>query len=232
MPKVNRVGKSRAKAAATTMSSQRHVSTSSAAAPTPPSFQTLHKDSQLKTSTTTVTDSSQQNLSKGQRKRLLKREQYLKREKMILSTLKLQKLEEQKGRLDGLDAIKEALEDTIQKNREQGQTSDENANVTHVSLLERNDVAKTNKARMNLAQEELTHLNLVLQHPSFVENPFATMQEHLKNSLLEKAEKLKQAAEEERVHEAKRAEEKKEARKDRIRAAKYAKGRRFGNKRK
>ena len=48
-------------------------------------------------------------LSRGQRKRLAKREQFLKREKMVMSSLRLKKLEEQKGKLDGLDAIKEAL---------------------------------------------------------------------------------------------------------------------------
>jgi hypothetical protein len=48
-------------------------------------------------------------LSRGQRKRLAKREQFLKREKMVMSSLLLKKLEEQKGKIDGLDAIKEAL---------------------------------------------------------------------------------------------------------------------------
>lgn len=150
---------------------------------------------------------------------------------MILSTLKLQRSQEQKGRLDGLDAIKEALVETIQKSREKSST-DRNTNAQESSssstMIEKHEIAKTNKAKMDIAQKELTHLNLVLQHPSFVSNPFATMQEHLKNSLSENAQQLEITAKEERIREAKRAEERKEARKERIRDAKYMKGKKGG----
>ena len=52
---------------------------------------------------------STQTLSRGQRRRQAKRDQYRKREQMILSSLRLKSQEEQKGRIDGLDAIREAL---------------------------------------------------------------------------------------------------------------------------
>ncbi|EJK54129.1 hypothetical protein THAOC_26309 [Thalassiosira oceanica] len=53
--------------------------------------------------------SSKEALSRGQRKRLAKREQYLKREKMVMSSLKLKQIDEQKGKIDGFDLLKEAL---------------------------------------------------------------------------------------------------------------------------
>ena len=48
-------------------------------------------------------------LSRGQRKRQAKRDQYLKREHMIMTSLKLKREDEQKKRIDGLDSIREAL---------------------------------------------------------------------------------------------------------------------------
>lgn len=234
MPKVNRAGRSRAKATAANKSSLLSSSSTTVTQKTPtgnqaetqPSKQINHDHKNIPAS-----DPSHNNLSRGQRKRLLKREQYLKREKMILSTLKLQRSQEQKGRLDGLDAIKEALVETIQKSREKSST-DRNTNAQESSssstMIEKHEIAKTNKAKMDIAQKELTHLNLVLQHPSFVSNPFATMQEHLKNSLSENAQQLEITAKEERIREAKRAEERKEARKERIRDAKYMKGKKGG----
>ena len=119
-------------------------------------------------------------LSRGQRKRMLKRQQYLKRELMVLSTLKIKKLEDQKGRLDGMDAIKDALTQTIQKNKQLSKQPEEVIDPSTDSL-------KSNKAKQKIAQKEMTHMNLVLQHPSFKSNPFATMQEHLRNSLAKQA---------------------------------------------
>ena len=55
------------------------------------------------------TKASQPSLSRGQRKRQAKHEKFLKKEKMILSSLMLKKQDEQKKRIDGLDAIKQAL---------------------------------------------------------------------------------------------------------------------------
>ncbi len=161
-----------------------------------------------------------ENLSRGQRKRLLKRQQYLKREQMVLSTLKVQRLEDQKGRLDGMDAIKDALTKTIQKNITNSQHPEESTTDPSTNS------AKSNKAKQNIAQKEMTHLNLVLQHPSFKSNPFATMQEHLRNTLAKQAEEQEITAKDERVQEAKKAEERKEARKERIRNAKFDKTRR------
>ncbi len=164
-------------------------------------------------------DGDKKILSRGQRKRLAKREQYLKRDKMIMSSLRVKREEEQRGRIDGLDAIKEALTQTIKMS----QKLDE-AELDHTSK-QNEESAKSNKGKKHIAQKELTHFNLVLQHPSFKANPFETMQEHLKNTLAGNAKDLEKNAEDERRRLAKIAEERKEIRKERIRNAKYEKGR-------
>jgi hypothetical protein len=163
-------------------------------------------------------------LSRGQRKRMLKRQQYLKREQMVLSTLKIKKFEDQKGRLDGMDAIKDALTQTIQKNKQLSKQPEEVIDPSTDSL-------KSNKAKQKIAQKEMTHMNLVLQHPSFKSNPFATMQEHLRNSLAKQAEEQEITAKSERIQEAIQTAEKKVARKERIRDAKFEKTRRKGRRR-
>lgn len=153
-------------------------------------------------------------LSRGQRKRLAKREQYMKREKMVLSTLRLKEMEEQKQRIDGMDAIKEALVQTMKENQQRLEVEQQQS-----------DILKTNKSKKEVAQKEISHLNLVLQHPSFKSNPFATMQEHLRNTLAEQAKEQEVEAKKERIEEQKKEKEKKEVKKERIRNAKYEKGR-------
>lgn len=125
------------------------------------------------------TDNQQtQSLSRGQRKRHAKREQFLRKEKMILSSLMLRRQEQQKKRIDGLDAIKQALMDATVKNKH-----DENSEKI-TTKPEPNHVS-TNKAKRKLVAKEIEHVNLILQHPAFKKSPFETMQEHLRNSFSE-----------------------------------------------
>jgi hypothetical protein len=161
---------------------------------------------------------AEQTLSRGQRKRQAKREQYLQRETLILSSLKVQKAEDQKNRIDGLDALKEALVQTMKRNASGSGTSDGNANANAPA-------STSNKSKKSIAQKELPHLNLVLQHPSFQSNPFGTMQEHLRNTLAQQAQEQEVVASKERMENEKKAAEKKEPKKERIRNAKYEKGR-------
>jgi hypothetical protein len=114
-----------------------------------------------------------QQLSRGQRKRQAKRDQYVRKEKLILSSLVLKKQEEQKQRIDGLDAIRDALMNTTKgdKNKEDREEYAESYN--------------TNKAKRKLVAEEAHHVSLVMQHPAFKADPFATIQEHLRNTLAE-----------------------------------------------
>ena len=141
---------------------------------------------------------------------------------MVMSSLRLKRLEEQKGKLDGLDAIKEALASTTSTSdtvcREAQSSSQSTEKLT----------SHTVKAKKNLANSEIGHMGLVLEHPSFVENPFAAIQQHLRNSLESDAEVLK-AESLKREKEDKLAEErKKEDRKERIRDIRFSK--RMGSK--
>lgn len=128
----------------------------------------------------------QQQLSRGQRKRQAKREQYLRREQMVLASLKLKRADEQKKRIDGLDAIKEALMATV-STKEEG--ADADSKQQH-----RPNLLKSNKSRKRLLEKEAAQLNLVLQHPSFNADPFSTMREHLQNTLAKDAEQQKKQA--------------------------------------
>jgi len=162
----------------------------------------------------------QQKLSRGQRKRLAKREQYLKREKMVLSSLRLQKIESDKGRLDGLTEMRDALTQAVKTSRKKKQQQQQKVVV----------ITKNNEKK-SVAQRELPHLNLVLEHPSFQENPFATMQEHLKNTLANQKVILEQQAQKERLVQQTKQKQRTEARKEHIRDAKYLKCTRRGQQR-
>ena len=125
---------------------------------------------------------SSQTLSRGQRKRLAKREQYLRREKLVLTTLKLGRQEEQKKRIDGLDAIKEALMNTTKETKRVDDSNNNDSNNTKSY--------NTNKSKKTMVASELEHQSLVMQHPSFIANPFETMQEHLRNTLAANREQM------------------------------------------
>eukprot|EP00934_Nitzschia_sp_Nitz4_P009139 Nitzschia sp. Nitz4//scaffold161_size51353//32214//32837//NITZ4_006951-RA/size51353-processed-gene-0.61-mRNA-1//1//CDS//3329537918//9129//frame0 len=148
-------------------------------------------------------------LSRGQRKRMAKREQYLKKEKLILSTLLLKKEMDQKRRIDGLDAIRNALMDTTK----QDDTAEEQQDESNPSY-------GSNRAKRNLVTNEVERLGLVMQHPQFQQDPFATIQEHLKNSFANQRTKLetqsKERSEQDRIQE----EEKKRLKKERLEGVK------------
>lgn len=167
-------------------------------------------------------DGHNESLSRGQRKRLAKREQYLKRERMVMSSLRLKRLEEQKGKLDGLDAIKEALTSTTS-------TSDAVSREAQSSSQSAEKLSShTVKAKKNLANSEIGHMSLVLEHPSFVENPFAAIQQHLRNSLESDAEVLKAESLKREKEDRLADERKKEDRKEKIRDIRFSK--RMGSK--
>lgn len=154
-------------------------------------------------------------LSRGQRKRLAKREQYLKRENMVMSSLRLRRLDDQKGKLDGLDAIREALTSS---------TTSSSVSVTQQKqALDKPMTCNTNKSKRTLANFEISHMGLVLSHPKFNEDPFAAIRLHLQNSLVDDAKKLKVTSEARNEEESKLVAIKKEERKERIRDAKFSK---------
>lgn len=157
-----------------------------------------------------------ESLSRGQRKRLAKREQYLKREKMVMSSLRLQRLEEQKGRIDGLDAMREALVGAA-KSADYAKTASSQAQPAAAAKC------NTNKSKKALGNNEISHMSLVLQHPSFQENPFAAIQTHLRNSLAADAEKLRQDSQRRDEEDGAALAKKKEEKKERLLDAKFSK---------
>ena len=169
--------------------------------------------------TTSAGTDKKQALSRGQRKRLAKREQYLKREKMVMASLKLKRQDEQRGKLDGLDALREALISTHKPGKRGGGEggNDKSDKDESDSATPQPAPCSTNKAKKNLAGREVAHMNLVLEHPSFKANPFATLQEHLRNTLSGQANELKRTAETEAAKEKKETAERKKAKKEKIR---------------
>jgi hypothetical protein len=149
-----------------------------------------------------------ENQSRGQRKRQAKRDKYLQREQKILSTLKLKSQDEQKRRIDGLDAIRDALMNTT-KGGSKGSQKEEHEK--HYN---------TNKSKLSLVGEEVQHMSLVLQHPAFKANPFETLQEHLRNTLAEERKQLELQAKERSQEEKLKQEEQKRQKKERLQGVK------------
>lgn len=139
-------------------------------------------------------------LSRGQRKRLAKREQYKKREKMVLSSLRLKSLDEKNG-INGLDSIREALIGSTKATEAKGKEP-----KTQI----------TSKCRRRLVSEEIRHMGLVLEHPLFRSNPFETMQEHLRNTLAQQKAELQSLAKERSDEEKVQREQKKQKKKERL----------------
>lgn len=158
-------------------------------------------------------------LSRGQRKRQAKREQYLRKEKMIMSSLQLQKEDEQKKRIDGLDALKEALMETATKGSEGEQATAANRKAA--------PTITTNKAKQEILSSELNHMSLVLQHPSFQANPFEALQEHLRNSLAKQGKEQQEASLARIQRETKAKAQRKQDKKERLRQATF-KGKKKG----
>lgn len=156
-------------------------------------------------------------LSRGQRKRQHKRDQYLKRENMVLSSLRLKRLEGQVGKLDGLDAIREALGVASSSSSSSGAAAVEGGGAKKVP-----PTCDTNKSRRALANAEISHMGLVLRHPAFNEDPFEAIRQHLRNSLAVDAEKMDTASKARDEEDGKLDAKKKEEKKERLRDAKFS----------
>jgi hypothetical protein len=159
-------------------------------------------------------------LSRGQRKRLAKREQYLKRENMVMSSLRLRRLDEQVGKLDGLDAIREALRDASSSSS----SSAPPPPLPTPSSSSRN----TNRSRKALADAEISHMGLVLGHPAFIDDPFSAIRQHLRNTLADDAVTLRTTSQARILADGTSLARKREERKERQREAKFANNKRRG----
>mmetsp|Transcript_19457 Transcript_19457/g.28841 ORF Transcript_19457/g.28841 Transcript_19457/m.28841 type:complete len:202 (+) Transcript_19457:71-676(+) len=182
MPKVTRAGKSRKAAAGVVLAKSKA------------------------TPVAEIKDKDDKQLSRGQRKRQAKKEQYLKRQNRILSSLSLRKKEDQSKRIDGLDALKEALQAMVTRE----------ATDIPADTISRSNELDTNKAKKRLTAKEVSHLGLVMEHPEFKSNPFATIQEHLKNTLANQAELLKKESKIRSKQLAAEEEQRKKAKKEKL----------------
>ena len=113
-------------------------------------------------------------LSRGQRKRAAKRNKFKQRDAMIKASLNLQP-QAQKSLLD-VNALQHAI-DTVTIPTSERNGGKNNTNMNKQFLI------KSNKARSKVQMMECEHVNLVREHPAFVQNPFETIQLHLKNTL-------------------------------------------------
>ncbi len=158
-----------------------------------------------------------QAMSRGQRKRQAKREQFLKKEKLILSTLMLQKREDQKRRIDGLDAIRDALLETTKETskHKDGSKKDNDNNDD-----EYQPTYGTNRAKKGIMTNEIERMNLVMEHPAFKEDPFGAIQEHLRNTLAGQKEKRQKEAKTKAIQDKVKQEHKKNEKKERLQGVK------------
>ena len=162
MPKANKVGKTRK------------------AARSPQSFGDNDNDE------TGQSQSAYDGLSKGQRKKLMKKRQWEKKMMVVQQSLTLKNFRAGKGGgggggiMSGLDDALKGVEAEIRS--EDGVAKDAASAAAAAAAAA---AVKTNKAKHTLGVAEVGHLKLVLQHPSFVEDPFAAIKEHLNNTLPE-----------------------------------------------
>ena len=131
---------------------------------------------------------------------------------MILSSLLLQKQEEQKKRIDGLDAIKQALLSTTTGSDDAKRSSHEAQLQNEAAPL----VVATNKAKPKLVAEEVEHMSLILQHPAYKANPFETMQEHLRNTLAASKAQQEEISKQRTQQERQKVQEKQRLKKERM----------------
>jgi len=196
------------------------------------------------TDTAAVAPSSSEGppLSRGQRKRLAKKEQYLRRERMVRSVLRLKEEEKeqrnQRKRLDGLDAIRKALRPIVAE-VEVGAGADDGApslikskpttmtTTTSSSLSTLNTspsvatapaVGTTNRSKKDLTAKETARMGLVLSHPAFESDPFETMRLHLRNTFVTEAKARLEASDARRVEDERLAKERKEAKKEMLKS--------------
>jgi hypothetical protein len=78
--------------------------------------------------------------------------------------------------LGAVDGLKESLEELLAANEQRLQQQ-------HAQPAAASGAALTSKKRQKLVAEETHHMQQVLQHPAFMADPFAALQEHLKNTV-------------------------------------------------
>jgi Ribosome biogenesis protein SLX9 len=141
------------------------TSSDSTTQPPEPLATTTTKQAVQSTPAPDPTKPAAKHLSRGQRKRQQKREQYLRREQLVLSCLKLKP---KSSHFDGMNEMKQALLSSLK--------------TASTSTPPPRNLLRSQKSRQVLMAKEIAQLGLVLQHPAFQANPWDTLQQHLTNS--------------------------------------------------
>ncbi len=131
----------------------------------------IHKDSK-----TTNAGSEDKVLSKGQKKRLQKKERVMTKFGLIspvFQSLKMKKQEEHN-----------ALYSELESNLKHSLVSDESNNGVIKPAADTS--MKSNKMKKSVAVREAARMKLVQQHPSFIENPIAAINLHLQQMISNK----------------------------------------------
>ena len=171
MPKANKVGASRI----TSKSNQKKTTPlpTKTAPKTTDESNTTSKDNSGETYNLDE-QNDDNNLSRGQKKRLARRSEFLKKLEVVNSSLKIG--EKAKAKKVGtfqqpMLSLKDALSNLEKKELEKKEA------------LRNKPQFVSNKSKKNVALTELSHFKLVLQHPTFQSDPFSTIMEHLDNTL-------------------------------------------------
>jgi Ribosome biogenesis protein SLX9 len=130
------------------------------------------------------TDPPDGGLSRGQRKRQAKKDQYLRKEQLVMASLKLRRDDEQRKRIDGLDAIRNALLESagITATSPDHRSAVGAAPAPAAAAATTTGMLKTNHSKQKLVQKEAAQMSLVLQHPAFQQDPFDAIRQHLRNT--------------------------------------------------
>ncbi|DAZ97122.1 TPA: hypothetical protein N0F65_010445 [Lagenidium giganteum] len=139
-------------------------------------------------------DDALSGLSRGQRKRLKKRNAFMRKMGLVNRVVQEKASETKKkeqGAFAGLAELQASLfvSDKAAASKLTQSTNRENAKPTQKKAL-------NGKQRQKLAVRELGHLKAVHTHPSFQGDPFAAIQMHLQNTVVQaNAENVKKSAE-------------------------------------
>lgn len=169
MPKIQKLRKFRT--AAKQASDQYLGSSNTAAAPTAEAAGTDQKSA---SSAASLGVSGQESLSKGQKKRRQKRASLMVKLGMISPDLKFSAATAKKEKKDAFNALLSELESSLPA------ANDVIRPAAAVSV-------RTNKLKKTLAVRETARMQLVQQHPAFVQDPLAAVTKHIQHMLAMKA---------------------------------------------
>ncbi|GMH51262.1 hypothetical protein TrRE_jg11352 [Triparma retinervis] len=169
MPKANKVGKTRQSSKSNQQFAPPSTSISSSSSIAPNETNGIDGDSQ------SPTIPKGDGLSRGQKKRLAKRQAYEKRMQRVNTSLNLTELREKKkvqGMMGGMEDALEGVE-VKEKGGAGGAEKKEEKKV----------LVNTNHRKHVVGVSEVSHMKLVLEHPEFKSNPFGAIMTHLKNEV-------------------------------------------------